>query len=246
MFIRSSKRSLWIKKKIIHIVVDGYVCVYIIRAVCSYIYVCVRSLTYAVCMPLLSFILMQSVQADSAGKTYPSDYSGFKEFVTERSLVYPGPSNLLPYLNLLAPTLITSISNELILAGITPLITRFSSNYEFLPRQVLHKLLLKTVSSFIVDLLLYPLVTVSIRLHCQGLPILVSNMETGSGVQYVQAYYSGPVDCVNGIWAQEGVAGFYKGLSALLLQYAVEGLVLFLLWKGVAYLERFGHNQNTK
>lgn len=207
----------------------------------------VYRLTYAVCMPLVSFIFMQSVQVDSVNKTYSSDYSGFKEFVIERPFVYPGPSNLLPYLNLLAPTLIASISNDLLMTGITPLIARFSNDtHEFLPRQILNKLLLKMVSSFLIDLVLYPLITVNIRLHCQGLPILVSNMETGSGVQYVQAYYSGPIDCVNGIWAQEGVAGFYKGMSALLLQYAVEGLVLFMLWKGVAYWERFnGPNQDN-
>ena len=113
-----------------------------------------------------------------------------------------------------------------------------------LPSALLKKLFSNVWASFLVNLLLYPLLTVTVRLHCQGLPILVNNMETGSGVQFVTTFYSGPLDCIVGIWEAEGVAGFYKGMSALLLQYSVQGLLIFLLWRGVAYWER--HRNTTE
>ena len=161
----------------------------------------------------------------------------------ERPLLYPDPSNRLSYFQLLAPTLITSMLKDLISAGISPLIgRRFTSEHHSVappPSLVFRKLCSTVVSSFLVDLLLYPLQTVLIRLHCQGLPILVENMETGSGVQFVTTFYSGPLDCISGVWEAEGVVGFYKGFSALLLQYAVQGVLLVLLWRGVVYWEQF-------
>ena len=108
---------------------------------------------------------------------------------------------------------------------------------------ILHKLFVGYLSSLLADILLYPLLTVTIRLHCQGLPVLVNNVETGIGVQYITTYYSGPVDCVMGILEAEGVTGFYKGLSALLLQYAIQGLLILLLWRVVIYWERWRREQ---
>lgn len=111
----------------------------------------------------------------------------------------------------------------------------------------MHRLSTTYISSFLVDSLLYPMGTVVARLHCQGLPILVNNVDTGSGVQYVTTYYTGTVDCVQGVWIAEGFSGFYKGFSAVLLQYAVYGALLMVMWKGVRYLDslkKTGHNTN--
>ncbi len=179
--------------------------------------------------------------------TYASDYSGFKEFTLERPLLYPDPtSNRLSYTQLLAPTLITSILSDLLLAGVAaPLIGRFVSRRQpvSVPSQIFKKLFSTILSSFVTDLLLYPLLTVTIRLHCQGIPVLVANMESGSGVQFVKTFYSGPLDCIKGIWEAEGLTGFYKGLSGLLIQYIVQGILLLLLWKGVVYWENYRRNR---
>lgn len=85
---------------------------------------------------------------------------------------------------------------------------------------------------------MYPLRTVIVRLHLQGLPILVENVELGTGVQYVTTYYTGPIDCIQGIWEAEGLSGFYKGLSSVLLQYIIYVLFLLIVWRGIVEWER--------
>lgn len=87
--------------------------------------------------------------------------------------------------------------------------------------------------------------TVMLRLHIQGVPVLVENIETGSGVQYVTTFYSGPIDCIQGIWEAEGIAGFYKGMSAVILQHVLHGLLLVILWRGLVYWERLQKGQNS-
>lgn len=221
---KSSRRVMWLKKRLTHLVVNG--------------------LTYAVCMPLFSFILMESVQ-HTVQRTYSSDYQGFREFILERPILYSDPSNRLSYLQLLFPTVLTNIAHGVTTDGMETLMGRLFSNHSH-PSQlhhILHKLFVGYLSSLLADILLYPLLTVTIRLHCQGLPVLVNNVETGIGVQYITTYYSGPVDCVMGILEAEGVTGFYKGLSALLLQYAIQGLLILLLWRVVIYWERWRREQ---
>ena len=178
-------------------------------------------------------------------RTYASDYGGFKEFVLERPLVYTDASNRLSYLQLLVPTLATNILNDLLLTGATSLLSKyiFKNRSTSVAHQISNKLLTSVLSSFLVDLLLYPLLTVTIRLHCQGLPVLVENVETGSGVQYVTTFYSGPLDCITGIFEAERISGFYKGMSALLLQYTVQAVLLMVLLRGVAYWERWRSGQ---
>ena len=81
------------------------------------------------------------------------------------------------------------------------------------------------------DCVLYPLETVLVRLYCQGMPVLVDNVQTGRDVMFISTYYTGVVNCVTEIWGAEGVWGFYKGFSSLLLRYAVHGVVLVVLWR---------------
>lgn len=87
------------------------------------------------------------------------------------------------------------------------------------------------LGSLLADVILYPLQTVLVRLYCQGMPVLVDNVQTGLDIAFITTYYRGFLDCVGGIWDTEGVGGFYKGISALLLRYIVHGLVLLLLWR---------------
>ena len=92
-------------------------------------------------------------------------------------------------------------------------------------------------SSFIGDVLLYPLQTVLVRLYCQGMPVLVDNIQTGTDVVFISTYYSGFVDSVYGIWDTEGPWGFYKGFSSLLLRYVVHGTLLLVLWRTVVAIQ---------
>ena len=176
-------------------------------------------------------------------RTYASDYDGFKEYLSERPLVYSDPSKRLSFLQLLLPTLILGVAHsttsQLVDGGMQrlarerqPMTTTSSSLHH-----VLYRLTAVYTGSFLCDALLYPLETVLVRLHCQGVPVLVDNVETGLGVQYITSYHTGLIDCVRSVWDAEGLIGFFKGFSSLLLQYALQGLVLMVLWRALAYYE---------
>ena len=172
-------------------------------------------------------------------RTYPSDYEGFKEYTSERPLLYPDPSKRLSFLQLLLPTLLHSMAHTTaahLTEGAVQRLVQHRPNSSPL-HHVLYRLTAVYTSSLLCDTLLYPLGTVVIRLHCQGLPVLVENVETGLGVQYITSYHSGLLDCLRSVWESEGVLGFFKGYSSVLLQYAVQGLLLLLLWRALAYYE---------
>lgn len=75
------------------------------------------------------------------------------------------------------------------------------------------------------------------RLYCQGMPALVDNIQNGVEVMYVSSYNGGVVDCARGILDSEGPLGFFKGVSSLLIKYAVYGLILTVLWRTAASLD---------
>jgi len=85
--------------------------------------------------------------------------------------------------------------------------------------------------SFLSETVLYPLETVMARLVCQGMPVLVDNIQNGTDISFVTTFYRGFVDCVLVIWESEGVFGFFRGYSSLLLRYLIHGSLLLLLWR---------------
>lgn len=92
-------------------------------------------------------------------------------------------------------------------------------------------------SLLFTDVLLYPLETVLVRLYCQGMPALMDNIQSGTGVMYVSTYNTGVLDCVWGVWETEGALGFFKGFSSLLIRYSIHGLFLVLLWRTARALD---------
>lgn len=160
--------------------------------------------------------------------------------------MYPDPSKRLSFLQLLLPTLLlgfTRSSAAQLTDGALQRVVQehphpsSSSSSSSSLRHVLYRLTAVYAGSFLCDTLLYPFETVVVRLHCQGVPVLVDNVDTGLGVQYITSYHSGLIDCVRGVWDVEGLVGFFKGFSSLLLQYALQGMVLFLLWRALTYYE---------
>ena len=95
----------------------------------------------------------------------------------------------------------------------------------------MHGLWVAYFSSFLSETVLYPLETVVARMTCQGMPVLVDNIQTGLDISFVTTFYRGFTDCVVVIWESEGVFGFFRGYSALLLRYLLHGSLLFLLWR---------------
>lgn len=85
--------------------------------------------------------------------------------------------------------------------------------------------------SFLSETVLYPLETVMARLVCQGMPVLVDNVQNGVDISFVTTFYRGFVDCVLVIWESEGVFGFFRGYSSLILRYLIHGSLLLLLWR---------------
>ena len=167
----------------------------------------------------------------------------------ERPLVFEdASSHQLSYLQLAGPTVFLGLTRnvctvcvEKIVQKIVPKPRRTESSSSVL----LHEVTSGFLSSLVVDLTLYPLETLIARLHCQGLPILVENVETGIGVQYISSFHRGLFDCGLGVWEAEGLLGFYKGLSALFLKYAMHGLLVLLLWKLIKYTEGSGNHSRS-
>ena len=145
----------------------------------------------------------------------------------------------MPYLYLIMPTILHGLATEAIaqvsislLQKLLPNRTRPQEQRDVLSH-TMRALWVAYFSSLLSDILLYPLKTVLVRLYCQGMPVLVDNVQTGTDVVFISTYYSGFVDSVYGIWDTEGPWGFYKGFSSLFLRYLVHGTLLLVLWRTV-------------
>lgn len=145
----------------------------------------------------------------------------------------------MPYLCLIVPTILHGLATEVIgqlsmslLQKLLPNRTRAQEQRDVLSH-MMRALWVAYFSSLLSDVLLYPLKTVLVRLYCQGMPVLVDNVQTGTDVVFISTYYSGFIDSVYGIWDTEGLWGFYKGFSSQFLRYLVHGTLLLVLWRTV-------------
>ena len=177
--------------------------------------------------------------------TKDSEYKeGILQLARERHLFKQDELRRIPFLVLATPTilhgLLSSAVSHLILRGVrrifrTPATPHESKQLPF--SSAVGALWMDYLSLFLTDVLLYPLETVVVRLHCQGMPALVDNIQNGLEGSFVSSYYGGVVDCVTGIWDSEGPLGFFKGFSSLLIRYSIHGLILVLLWRTAHTLE---------
>ena len=156
------------------------------------------------------------------------------EVLRDRPLTAADSSHRIPYLFLIGPTIFHGFLVDLIFSLDQRLISRL------LPRRtrpddtlgvVVHGLWAAYFSSFLSESLLYPVETVMTRLVYQGMPVLVDDVQTGLNVRLVASFYRGFVSCVTGIWEAEGVFGFFRGYSSLLLRYFLHGGILLVLWR---------------
>eukprot|EP00117_Sycon_ciliatum_P016648 scpid58290/ scgid15986/ Solute carrier family 25 member 46 len=116
-------------------------------------------------------------------------------------------------------------SNDDVLTSVHHLATDIGAD-AVIRRLSLKELIASTISRLIGEVLLYPLETVLQRMHVQGTRLIVDNIETGLGIMPHDSAYDGFWDCVHTIRRDEGVGGFYKGFSALMLQVCAEVLLL--------------------
>ena len=93
------------------------------------------------------------------------------------------------------------------------------------------ELLAGLIGNLLADVTLYPLETVLHRLCIQGTRTIIDNTDTGRDVKPINTSYEGTVDCVRSVFRLEGVAGFYKGFGALMLQYMMHrGIIVMTRW----------------
>ncbi|GAB6018753.1 hypothetical protein CHUAL_000426 [Chamberlinius hualienensis] len=78
------------------------------------------------------------------------------------------------------------------------------------------------------DVLLFPFETILNRLHVQGTRTIIDNLDTGYEVTPIITRYEGAIDCFNTIIATDKIPGFFKGVGAVVLQYAIYFLVMRL------------------
>lgn len=80
----------------------------------------------------------------------------------------------------------------------------------------------------LADMMLFPFETVLHRLYLQGTRTIIDNTDSGLSVIPYSTDYKGIIDCFRDIVLNEGIAGLYKGIGALALQYAVHAAILRL------------------
>ena len=199
------------------------------------------SLPHFVLLPLASYTYIDMVQT-----TKDSEYKeGVLQLARERPLFRQDELRRIPFLYLSAPTILHGLLSGAIsfiaLQGLrrifrtTP--TPPHENKQMPLSSAVGALWMDYFSLFLTDVLLYPLETVLVRLHCQGMPALVDNIQNGLEGSFVSSYYGGVVDCVRGVWDSEGPLGFFKGFSSLLIRYSIHGFILLALWRTAQVLE---------
>jgi hypothetical protein len=189
-----------------------------------------RGLAYFSTYPLLSFNILEMVQ-NLPHKVYSG---GLLEVINDRPLISVDSHHRLPYLYLAAPIILRGFATELVFLYCQRLVSRIvrrPTDPSDTLAVVMHGLWVAYFGSFLSETVLYPLETVVARMTCQGMPVLVDNVQTGLDISFVTTFYRGFGDCVAVIWESEGVFGFFRGYSALLLRYLLHGGLLFLLWR---------------
>ena len=159
---------------------------------------------------------------------------GLLEVIRDRPLVSVDNHHRLPYLYLAAPAILRGFATEITLYYCHEFISRLlhnPPNPSDTLAVVMRGLWVAYFGSFLSETVLYPLETVVARMTCQGMPVLVDNIQTGLDITFVTTFYRGFTDCISVIWESEGVFGFFRGYSALLLRYLLHGGLLFLLWR---------------
>lgn len=81
-------------------------------------------------------------------------------------------------------------------------------------------------SFFATEVLFYPFETILHRLQLQGTRTIIDNLDSGTSVIPIMTNYDGFVDCYRTTIRTEGFSGLYKGIGAVILQFAAHVVVL--------------------
>ena len=140
---------------------------------------------------------------------------GLLESLRDRPLFSVDSHHRLPYLYLAGPAILRGFAAQLAAFYCQRLVLRLflsQPNRGDALAMVMRGLWVAYFGSFLSETLLYPLETVVARMTCQGMPVLVDNIQTGLDISFVTTFYRGFTDCVIVIWESEGLFGFLPGL----------------------------------
>ncbi|CAI8022569.1 Solute carrier family 25 member 46-A, partial [Geodia barretti] len=137
-----------------------------------------RGLAYLSTYPLLSFNILEMVQ-NLPHKVYSG---GLLEVIKDRPLIAVDSHHRLPYLYLAAPIILRGFATEIVFLYCQTLVSRIvrrPADPSDTLAVVMHGLWVAYFGSFLSETVLYPLETVVARMTCQGMPVLVDNVQTG-------------------------------------------------------------------
>ncbi|KAK3773005.1 hypothetical protein RRG08_036338 [Elysia crispata] len=201
-----------------------------------------KGLVFAVTTPFFAASLVETVQSDIASER-PGVFDVLMEGMTRiGAWGAPKTSRQIAVWQLALPTVVFRLSHYVVNS-----IAQFSlSSAMHLEQQDLRDypsegaqelnvyetyfpdLLASFTGGLLADMLTYPLETVLHRLYVQGTRTIIDNTDSGLGVVPINTRYDGFVDCFTSILKEEGLQGLYRGMGALVLQYAVHALILRL------------------
>ncbi|PRD35738.1 UNVERIFIED_CONTAM: Solute carrier family 25 member 46 [Trichonephila clavipes] len=199
------------------------------------------SIAYGVLTPFYCASLVETVQSDIASEK-PGVLDCLKEGVCRLfKLGTPRSTRLLPMWQLVGPSALFGVSTY-VLSSLTQSILHWFRNMkirnmhgklsvEYPSSQssainYIDNLSIVHFSSFLASVVLYPAETMIHRLYLQGTRTIIDDLDSGTSVLPVISTYEGIVDCFHTIVAEEGASGLYKGFGGLLMEYALQVLIL--------------------
>ncbi|XP_046631541.1 solute carrier family 25 member 46-like isoform X1 [Daphnia pulicaria] len=199
-------------------------------------HILLKSVSLAVVIPFYAASVVETVQSDIASEK-PGIFDVFQEGIY-RFLSWSAPQTgrLLPIWIILCPAVLCGTVHYIV-SVLSAGLTRWGMTSAKKSKQRKQGALSKEVSfveandldlssrfagSLVADVILFPFETVLHRLHIQGTRTIIDNLDTGASVIPILTRYDGFFDCWNTITREEGRWGLYKGLGALVLQYALQ------------------------
>lgn len=201
-------------------------------------HVLLKLITFGVLTPFFCASLVEIVQSDIASEK-PGVLDCLKEGVCRLfKWGTPHSSRLLPIWQLLGPTAVYGVSFHILSSLVQSVLRLFVSMRhrnqsqrdcpinESAAVHYLNNISTAHLGSLIASIVLFPAETVLHRLYLQGTRTIIDDLDSGISVLPVISKYEGVADCFHTIVAEEGAAGLYKGFGALLIEYALQALIL--------------------
>lgn len=219
-------------------------------------YVTLKTVSTIATLPILSAVLLDTVQSESARAESATPMSCLKDAIYR----FTGSGSsyqyrlLLPVHQLIIPTVVYTLTWDLVGHLVHSSVLKLckmrqnskQSNKDSrrqpnntLTDSIWPELLAGTVHCFVADLSLLPLELIMNRLHLQGTRAIVDNVLDAQSVIPYQASYNNVQQCVEALVDSEGVPSFWKGCSALLLQYSTRFAVVHTVRILLKYINNF-------